>query len=456
MARRKKKQPAVMYHEGLRPMRSDCAGLDVGSREMWIDVGIENSPEPVRKFDAFTEDLNAMAGWLKSCGIRSVAMESTGVYWISVFQILEAHGIEAVLVNAAHVKNVSGRKSDWLDCQWIRILHCYGLLRSSFYPAPEIAVLRSYIRHRQSLVESAASHIQHMQKALSLMNLQLHHVISDITGVTGMKIIRSIVAGQRDARQLAAMRDRRIRASEQTIVKALEGNYRPEHIFQLQQSLELFDFYQNKIEASHQQIEAHLQRMDSKADVSKLPEARSGKKTIRNRPQFDVREQAFRISGVDLTRIDGIQESAALSLIAEIGIDMSRWNTEKHFVSWLALCPNNKITGGKVIGRHTKKSAQRAREILCLCAQSLLDSRSALGAYCRRLCGRLGKPQGITATAHKLALLVYRMIKLGKDYLDIGQERYEEQFKQRALKHLARKAKDMGFQLVPVTENQVP
>ena len=185
--------------------------------------------------------------------------------------------------------------------------------------------------------------------------------------------------------------------------------------------------------------------MESKADVRKVPEARSRKKTIRNRPQFDVRQQAFRISGVDLTQIDGIQESAALSLLAEIGIDMSRWNTEKHFVSWLALCPNNKITGGKVIGRHTKKSAQRAREILCLCAQSLLDSRSALGAYCRRLCGRLGKPQGITATAHKLALLVYRMIKMGKDYLDIGQERYEEQFKQRALKHLARKAKDMDF-----------
>jgi transposase len=456
MARGKKNQPKLIYHDGLRPMCSDCAGLDVGSREMWVDVGIENDPQPVRKFDTFTEDLNAMARWLKSCGIRSLAMESTGVYWIPVFQILEAHGIEPVLVNAAHVKNVSGRKTDWLDCQWIRVLHCYGLLRGSFYPAPQIAVLRSYIRHRQSLVEAAASHIQHMQKALLLMNLQLHHVISDITGVTGMKILRAIVAGQRDPRKLAEMRDKRIKASEQTIVKALEGNYRPEHVFQLQQSLELFDCYQQKIDACHQHNDLHLQGMDSKADVVALPKARFEKKRVRNRPQFDVRQQAFRISGVDLTQIDSIQESAALSLLAEIGIDMSRWNTEKHFASWLALCPNNKITGGKVIARRTKKSAQRAREILCLCAQSLLDSRSALGAYCRRMCGRLGKASGITATAHKLALLVYRMIRFGKDYLDIGQELYEHQFKQRALKHLARKAKDLGFQLVPVTQNQVP
>jgi hypothetical protein len=237
---------------------------------MWVDVGVENDATPVRSFETFTADLNAMAQWLKTCGIRTVAMESTGVYWIPVFQILESHGIEAVLVNAAHAKNVSGRKSDTLDCQWLRTLHCYGLLAASFQPAKDIAVLRSYMRHRQMLIEYTAGHIQHMQKALSLMNVQLHHVISDITGVTGMKIVRAVAQGQRDPRQLAAMRDRRTQASEETIAKALEGNYRPEHVFALQQSLQLFDFYQSQIHACDQAIGNHLRTLESKADPKTL------------------------------------------------------------------------------------------------------------------------------------------------------------------------------------------
>lgn len=456
MAKGQRKQRQIRFHEGLAQIRRDVAGLDVGASEVWVDVGLENDGEPVRRFSTFTADLKEMAKWLKSCGIGSVAMESTGVYWIPVIQILEAEGIEAILVNAAHVKNVTGRKSDMLDCQWLRTLHSYGLLAPSFRPAKDIVVLRSYMRHRQMLVESGAAHIQHMQKAMTQMNLQLQHVISDITGLTGMRIIRAIVAGERDPRRLAAMRDTRTKANEQTIAKALEGDYRREHVFALKQSLELVDFYEKQIGEIDQQITVHIESMETKAKPNGecLGPRRATKNKRRNQPKFDIREAAFRISGVDLTQIDGINESSMLSLIAEVGIDMSRWNTEKHFASWMAICPNNKISGGKVLQRHTRKSASRARDILRLCAQSLLNSKSALGAYCRRMCTRLGQPKGITAAAHKLARLVYRMLKLGRHYVDIGQDRYEKMYKERAVKNLARKAKDFGLQLVPVT--QVP
>lgn len=456
MTKQERKQRTVRSYGELKPIRHDAAGLDVGATEIWVDVGIENDNEPVRRFETYTADLNAMADWLNRSGIRTVAMESTGVYWIPVYQILETKGLEVVLVNARHVKNVSGRKTDMLDCQWIRMLHGYGLLRASFRPEKDIAVLRCYMRHRQMLIETAATHVQHVQKALEQMNVQLHHVISDVTGVTGMRIIRAIVAGQRDPQQLAAMRDLRTKADEQTIAKALEGDYRPEHVFALKQALELFDVYQDKIQDCHQQIADHLRGMEGKAHTGQMRSPRTAKKKRRNQPEFPIREEAFRISGVDLTEIDSINESAALSLISEVGVDMGPWPTEKHFASWLTLCPNNKISGGKVLQRHTRKSASRARDTFRLCAQSLLASRSALGAYCRRMCMRLGKPKGITATAHKLALLVYRMLKFGRPYVDIGQEQYEQRHKERVLKSLARKAKDYGLQLIPLPEAQVP
>lgn len=458
MSNRKKKPVKIRFHEGLSPVRTDAGGIDVGSREIWVDVGIERDSEPVRRFETFTADLIEMAEWLKQCGIRSVAMESTGVYWIPVCQILEPRGIEVVLVNAAYAKNVSGRKSDTLDCQWLRTLHSYGLLPASFRPTSDIGVLRAYLRQRQMLIEYAAGHIQHMQKALTQMNLQLAHVISDITGMTGMRIIRAILDGQRDPAQLAALRVGRVKSDEQTIAKALKGDYRPEHVFALKQSLELFDFYQKQIQFCDQQIAVHLQTLESKVDPEKEPlkARRTPKKKRRNEPQFDCRSQAYRISGVDLTRIDSISESAALSLIAEIGVDMSPWKTEKHFASWLTLCPNNKVSGGKVLQRSTRKSASRARDTLRLCAQTLLGSHSALGAYCRRLCARLGMPKGITAAAHKLAVLVYRMIRFGKDYVDSGQDRYEENFKERTLKQLGRRARDLGFNLVPSSQELVP
>jgi len=444
-----KAKKKIGFHDGLPQIRANAAGIDVGASELWVDVGGKD-PEPVRRFETFTADLHEIGDWLKRCGIETAAMESTGVYWIPICQILESKGIEVVLVNARHAKNVSGRKTDMVDCQWLRILHSYGLLAASFRPARDIGVLRAYMRHRQMLIEYAAAHVQHMQKAMTQMNLQLHHVISDITGATGMRIIRAIVAGERDRGRLAAMRDSRTKANEETIAKALEGDYRPEHLFALKQSLELFDSYQKQIEACHQQIADHLKSLESKANPAEaLKASRTTKKKRRNQPQFNLREEAFRISGVDLTQIDSINESAALGLLAEIGVDMRPWKTEKHFASWLTLCPNNKISGGRVLHRATRKSASRARDIFRLCAQTLLGSRSALGAYCRRMCGRLGSAKGIVAVAHKLALLVYRMIRFGRDYIDIGQERYEEKYKERVLKNLARRAKDFGFQLVP-------
>lgn len=452
MGKRSRKATTPRYYDGLAQIRANAAGIDIGASEIWVDVGNKDT-EPIRRFETFTVDLNAMADWLKQCGIQTVAMESTGVYWIPTFQILEAKGIEVFLVNARHAKNVSGRKTDMLDCQWLRLLHSYGLLAASFRPAADIAVLRSYMRHRQMLIQYAASHIQHIQKALTQMNLQIHHVISDITGSTGMRIIRAIVKGERDRKQLAALRDVRTKASEETIAKALEGDYRAEHVFALKQNLELFDSYQKQIQVCDDQIVQHLSRLETKTNPAHtLKAARREKKNRRNQPTFNVREQAFRMSGVDLTQIDGISEASALALIAEIGVDMSPWKTEKHFASWLALSPNNKISGGKILQRSTRKTANRARDLLRVCAQSLIGSRSALGAFCRRICTRLGKPKGIVATAHKLALLIYRMIKFGQPYLDIGQDRYEEQYKQRMLKHLAKKAKEFGLQLVPTPQ----
>src|SRR5215471_11219028 len=314
MAKNRKKATGVRFHEGLPQIRTDAGGLDVGASEIWVDVGNKDA-EPVRRFETFTQDLNQMADWLNQSGIKTVAMESTGVYWIPVCQILESKGIEVVLVNARHVKNVSGRKTDMLDCQWLRILHSYGLLAASFRPVANIGVLRSYMRHRQMLIEYAAAHIQHMQKAMTQMNLQLHHVISDITGATGMRIIRAIVAGERDRDRLASMRDVRTKADQHTIAKALDGDYRPEHLFALKQSLELFDCYQHQIQACNQQIAHYVQTLEAKVAAADAPKPlRKSNKKRRNQPSFPIREEAFRISGVDLTQIDSINETTALEL----------------------------------------------------------------------------------------------------------------------------------------------
>jgi len=455
MTQGKKKQNRIRVNEDMPVINPNAAGIDVGSSEIWVSISPERDEEPIRRYETFTRDLYAMADWLKQRGIDSVAMESTGVYWIPLFEILESHDIRVVLVNATYAKNVSGRKSDWLDCQWLRILHSFGLLPSSFQPSAEIAVLRAYLRHRQMLIDYAAAHIQHMQKALTQMNVQLANVVADITGTTGMRIIRAILNGERDSNHLAQMRDWRTKNDEEVIAKALEGNYEAQHLFALKQAVELFDFYQQQCAACDQEIAHYLRGLESRIDVAQHPikPARTPKKkNRRNSPRFDCRHEAYRISGVDLTQIDGISESSALTILSEIGTDMSRWKTEKHFASWLSLCPNNKITGGRIFQRRTRKSSNRTHDVLCICAQTLINSHSALGAYARRLRSRLGTQKAIVATAHKLALLIYRMLRFGKDYLDIGQDAYEAHYKQRKLRTLARTAKEFGFQLVALTE----
>ena len=451
MTKSRKKQKAIKVTEDMPVINSNVGGIDVGAAEVWVSVPPGRDEEPVRRYGMFTRDLYAMAAWLKQCGVESVAMESTGVYWIPVFQILERRGISVALVNAKYAKNVAGRKSDWLDCQWLRILHTFGLLAGSFQPTADIATLRCYLRHRQMLIEYAGAHIQHMQKSLTQMNLQLTNAVSDITGTTGMRIIRAILEGERDPHRLAAMRDWRTKNDEETIAKALEGYYQPEHVFALRQAVQLFDFYQQQIVACDQEIGDYLRSLESKIDMEMNPikPARVKRKNQRNAPHFDCRHEAYRISGVDLTQIDSISESAALTILSEIGTDTSPWKTEKHFASWLALCPNNKITGGRIFQRRTRKSSNRVRDVLCLCAQSLFNSRSALGAFSRRMRSRLGPQKAMVATAHKLALLIYRLLKFGKDYVDIGQDAYEKQYKQRMVKNLARRAKEFGFQLVP-------
>lgn len=437
----KQKKPsrkrAPRFPKHLQHLNQHAAGIDVGSRSHFVAVPEGTDDQPVREFSTFTDDLERLAEWLISCGVTTVAMESTGIYWIPVFEILELHGLEVRLVNARHVKNVPGRKSDVLDCQWLQQLHTYGLLRGAFRPADQVCTLRSYVRQRATLVRSASSHIQRMQKALAQMNLQLHNVVTDITGVTGMKIIKAILAGERNPQMLASMRDKRCKNSKETIARSLHGNYRPEHLFSLQQAVELYEFYQQKIADCDQQILAQLKQFDA-----------SGDNDPDSKPPRSMEEALQRMSGADLSSINGISTNTALKIIAEIGIDMSRWKTVKHFTSWLGLCPGSKISGGKVLSSATKPVANRAAAALRMAALTLFNSKSALGAYLRRQRSRLGAPKAITATAHKLARLIYSMLKHGAEFVDAGQEQYEERYRSRVIQNLKRKAQEFGYQLV--------
>lgn len=439
----KQKQPfkpkRVKLPRHLQHLNAHAAGIDIGSKSHFVAVPEGTAEQPVREFSTFTDDLERLAEWLSSCGITTVAMESTGIYWIPVFEILESHGFEVKLVNARHVKNVPGRKSDVLDCQWLQQLHTYGLLRGAFRPNDQVCALRAYVRQRSTLVRSAASYVQRMQKALAQMNLQLHNVVTDITGMTGMRIIKAILAGERNPGVLAAMRDRRCKNSEETIARSLKGNYRPEHLFSLQQAVELYEFYQAKIAACDQQILEQLKRFDGRTDDGSD-----------SKPPGSVGEALQQMSGVDLSSIDGIDTTTALKIIAEIGIDMSRWKTVKHFVSWLGLCPGTKVSGGKVLSSATKPVANKAAAALRMAAFALFNSKSALGAYLRRQRARLGAPKAITATAHKLARLVYIMLKHGSEYVDAGQEYYEERYRSRVVQNLKRKAHELGFELVAI------
>lgn len=438
-------------HPELKMVNSTAAAIDIGSTMHMAAVNPDACDTPVRAFGTFTQDLHDLADWFKSCGVTSVAMESTGVYWIPAFEVLEGHGFNVILVNARYAKNVPGRKTDVSDAGWLRQLHSYGLLRGSFRPEAEIATLRAYLRQRERLVEYAAAHIQHMQKALMEMNLQLHHVVSDITGATGMRIIRAIVAGERDPEVLAAFRDIRGHSSVDVIKAALVGNDRDEHIFALTQSLDLYDFYQTKIEDCDRKLEAAVAALTIRVDgdVPALPKARTKRNQV-NAPSFDVRAALYGVLGTDLTQIHGLGPSLALKLVAECGTDLRAWNTAKHFTSWLCLAPGNKISGGKLLSSRTRRSSSRAAALLRLAATTIGRSDTALGAFYRRLSSRIGKQKAVTATARKIAVLFYNTLRFGMTYHDPGAAAYEERHRSRVLANLQRRAKTFGFELAPL------
>lgn len=438
--------------EDLQVVYPNAAGIDIGSESHFVAVrsDADSDDRPVREFQAFTADLHKLADWLTECGVTHVAMESTGIYWIPLFEILETRGFEVRLVDPRRVKSVPGRKSDVVDCQWIQQLHTFGLLAAAFRPDESICVVRSYMRQRAMLIEASAMHIQHMQKALSQMNVKLEKVLSDITGTTGMQIIDSILAGQRDARRLAALRDKRCKRSEKEIARALEGNWRAEHLFALKQAVELYRTYQHQIGECDREIEQVLQSQDEVGLPDDLPpDIREGKSVKRNDPRFDARAYLHRMTGVDLTQIRGINAHTALKVVSEIGTDMSRWRTSKHFTSWLALSPGCKKSGGKVLSSRTKATKNRAAHALRLAANALQRADTALGAFFRRLKSRVGSPKAITATARKLAVAIYNMLKHGQEYVERGAAYYESEYKNRVIKGLARRASALGFQLVP-------
>jgi len=423
----------------------NAAGIDIGSAAHYVAVPPDRDEQPVREFASFTVDLEAIAAWLSACGVDTVAMESTGVYWIPLYELLESRGFTVLLVNARHVKNVSGRKSDVLDCQWLQQLLTYGLLSGAFRPADQVCVLRELWRQRGRLLREQARHVQHMQKALTQMNIQLANVISDVVGETGQKILRAIVAGERDGQVLAKLKNRLIHASQDEIAKSLQGNWRSEHLFSLKQALGAFDFVGTQLAEADREIEAQLKVLQ----VHDANPAKGKKRSrARNEPRFDLRTQLFRVCGVDLTRIDGINVTTALAVISETGTDMSRFPSVKHFTSWLGLCPGTRITGGKTISGRTKQCANRAAQALKLAATALRTSRSALGAYFRRLCAHMDKPKAVTAAAHKMARLIYTMLTKGQEYVDQGQDYYEERYRERVLRNLAQRANKMGMRLV--------
>jgi transposase len=433
----------------------DAAGLDIGATFHVVAVSPDRDSQPVRSFKSFTDDLHRLADWLQSVGITTVAMESTSVYWVPVYEILEARGLEVLLVNARDVKNVPGRKTDVSDAAWLQQLHEHGLLRGSFRPREDVARLRALLRHRERIVEYAASHIQHMQKALMLMNVQLHHVVSDITGVTGMRIIRAILDGTRDPKLLAQYRDWRCKEPVETISKALAGNYRSEHLFALRQALELYEFHHAKVDECDAEIELALRVLnrDREPPRAPLPAVRGKRRltTRRNEPNFDVRAALYRFLGADLSQVHGFGPYTVLRLVAECGDDMTKWPTAKHFTSWLCLSPGNKISGGRLLSSKTRRSTNRAAMLLRIAAVNIGKTHTALGAFYRRLAARVGKAKAVTATARKLAVLFYNALRFGMKYVDPGADHYERTYQDRVLHQLRRRARQMGFTLVRET-----
>jgi transposase len=449
-----KRKPTPKWDQ-MPMVHPNAAGLDIGAAEIWACVPSARDPEPVRCFATFTPDLHRLADWLVACGVDTVAMESTGVYWIPMYDILEARGLKVFLVNSQHLKRVPGRKSDVLDCQWLQKLHTLGLLAGSFRPDAEMVAVRTLLRHRAMLLEHRAPHILHMQKALQHMNLLLHQVLSDVTGETGLQIIRAIVAGQRDPVRLARLRSPNCKSSADEIAKALTGNYAPEHLFTLTQALALFDFYTQQVAACDAELERRYAAMKPRWDgPDELPQVPPVKKDShsKNQPAFNVRAHLLRLTGVDLVGVMGLSASTVQTILSEIGTDMSKWPNEKHFGSWLGLAPHHEISGGKILRNNTLKVNNRAAQAFRQAAQSVARSHSALGAYYRRQRARLGEAQAIVATAHKIARIVYHLLKHREAFIAESAADYEARLQQRELAQLKRKAAKLGLSLVPARQ----
>jgi transposase len=435
----------------LEVLHPDAAGIDIGNESHYVAVPPARDSQPVRRFGCTTGELKTMAQWLKQCGIRTVAMQSTGVYWIAVYDILEAADLEVYLVNARETKNLPGRKSDVQESQWLMKLHTYGLLRNSFRPSQEIRKMRTYWRQRNDLVQAAGRHIQRMQKALTQMNIQLANVLSDVSGMTGQAIIQAILAGERDPHKLAEFRDPRVKASQLEIARSLEGNWQEDLLFVLKQEQDGYEFCQKQMLECDRQVEQYLQKREDRSKGAPLPEEnRKGrlKKKKGNAPQFNLRGELFRMSGADLTQIDSIDVMTATTILSEVGWDISKWETEDHFVSWLRLCPDNRISGAKIIGKGRLPTKNRVSIALKMAASTLRRSSAYLGAQFRRLRTKLGAPIAIKAMAAKLARLVYRMLRYGMKYVDQGAEFYEAQHRNLQIRHLKWKAAKLGFKVV--------
>jgi transposase len=429
----------------------NAAGIDAGSAAHLVSVPEDRSDEPVRTFGTLTKDLQALAAWLVECGITTVAVEASGVYWIPLYEILQERGLNPVLIDSRSIGR-KNKKTDVLDCQWIRQLHTYGLLDAAFRPPSELLALRALMRQRRMLIEHAAQQIQHIQKALDLMNVKLHLVLSDVVGVTGMRIIKAILDGKRSPAELAALRESCCKASEQMFVDALTGNYRLEHLFALKQAVALFEFHHQLIADCDVAIEAELVGFTKRTAAVT---AKSGKKRSRRKNQlhFDARTLLHQMAGIDLSAIDGFDNATVLTILSETGTDMSHWSSAKQWAAWLALAPNNRITGGKPI---RKKGfvirPNRAAQAFRLAAQTLERAQCALGAFFRRIRARNGRQSAIKATAHKLALVFYSMLKNQTEYRDPGVNYYEQRYKQTLIKSLTRNATNLGFALVPLEE----
>jgi len=446
--------------QSLNVMQPHAAGIDLGSVEHWVAAPpLEDGTPNVEHFGTTTPELCRLAEWLKEQRVVTVAMESTGVYWIPIYEILESRGFEVLLVNARQIANVPGRKTDIIDCQWIQILHACGLLRGSFRPSDEICRLRALIRERNTMVEQRSDWIRRMQKCLDQMNVCVHHAVTDITGVTGMAMIRSIVAGERDPRVLARLRDGRCHKSEAQIAKELTGNWRPEHLFNLRQALKMYDQLCSVIEEYDSEILSYItaiQPEDSGDKSAPPPVSKVKAKNLAKRGHEPMRQALYRLSGFDLTTIDGIGADTASVIISELGLDFTAFPNESHFVSYLRLAPNLSISAGKKVPRKSKATTcTRIATALRMAALTLRNSRSALGALYRRVSRRKGASVAVFATARKLAQLVYRLICYGQAYVDVGQDAYEARFNHRRLKIYTKILKNMGFDVQPLTTQEV-